>query len=137
MSLKIKVDQKESGVFVITMVGSIDTETYGSLDKAVSKILDSYPKGIIFNMEGVSYVSSMGLSVMFKTKKSIEKIKGALIMTNLRPQIKKVFDSVKFMPTSTFENLTEANKYLDDFLRFIQREKEEPVEYPFMEYGDI
>ena len=69
--------------------------------------------------------------------KVAQKESGVFIITNIQPQIKKVFDSVKFMPTNIFENMTEANKYLDDFLGYIQREKDEPAEYPFMEYGDM
>ena len=48
--------------------------------------------------------------------KVAQKESGVFIITNIQPQIKKVFDSVKFMPTNIFENMTEANKYLDDFL---------------------
>ncbi|UCC94733.1 MAG: STAS domain-containing protein [Candidatus Omnitrophota bacterium] len=135
MPLRIIVTKKESGIFIVSLVGSIDSETCMNLDKEIGKVLDSSPKGIIFNMEGVNYISSLGLSIMFRIKKAVEKIGGTLIMTGIQPKIKKVFDAVKFIPDHIFENMAEANKHFDDFLAYVQREEtEEPDAFPFTEY---
>ena len=125
MSLRINVTKKYPEIFTISLSGSIDSETSAQLDKTVSKIFDSSPKGIILNMEKVNYISSMGVGVIFRTKKSIENIGGTLAITNLQPQIKKVFDAVKFIPSHIFENMAEANAHFDNFFTHLQRQESE------------
>ncbi len=128
MPLKITVIKKENEVFLVSPVGSVDSETFMQLDKAIAGILDSSPKGIIFNMEGVTYISSMGLSVMFKTEKAAEKIGGTVAVVNLQPQIKRVFEAVKFIPSHIFEGMKEANRYFDTFLTSVQQKEQKQEE---------
>jgi anti-anti-sigma factor len=113
MSLEVSVNKKEEGIFRVTCFGSIDTATYQILDKELSPILVPETKVIIFNMEGVSYISSMGLGVIFKAKKILEENKGRLIMANLQPQVKSVFDIIKALPSQAiFTSMEEADAYL-------------------------
>jgi len=123
MPLEVTVAQKESGVFIVSPCGSIDSESCWNLEKAVNPILVASTKALIFNMEGVDFISSMGLSVIFKIKQKIEDNKGTLIITNLQPQIKKVFDAVKIISSSLFASLEEADEYLDAFLSDIEKKK--------------
>jgi len=102
-----------NGVFIISLLGSIDSETYMDLEKKVDSILSSSPKVIILDMEGVSYISSMGVSVILTTKKNLEKTGGVFIMANLQPQIKKVFEIVATLPNlRIFASIEEADVYL-------------------------
>ena len=94
MVLKVTVREKESGVFSLMPVGSIDTGTAPILEKEVDAILEKDPRVVIFDMGGVEYISSMGVRVFIKTKKDLKRIGGRLMMVNLPPQIKKVFDII-------------------------------------------
>ena len=68
-SLTVRVTKKkEKGVFSVKPVGSIDTETYTILEEKLKPILVPSTKALVFDMSGVEYVSSMGLSVIFKAK---------------------------------------------------------------------
>ena len=125
MPLNITVTKKEPGVFTISPVGSIDSETYAKLEREIEKIMEPLTKAIILNMEGVTFISSMGLGVIFKTKKIMEEKKGTLVMTNLKPNIKKIFDLVKAIPSWMFETMEEADEYLDTFLAHKEKEEEE------------
>jgi anti-sigma B factor antagonist len=113
MSLEVSIHRKEEGVFTVSCFGSIDTTTYMILDKEITPILVATTKVIIFNMEGVNYISSMGLGVIFKAKKILEQNKGRLIMANLQPQVRNVFDIIKALPAQAiFTSMEEADAYL-------------------------
>ncbi|PIU41901.1 MAG: anti-sigma factor antagonist [Candidatus Omnitrophica bacterium CG07_land_8_20_14_0_80_42_15] len=123
MPLKIAVNKKEEGVFVVSPDGSIDTETTESFEAKIKEVLDKGAKAIILDMKKVGYISSIGLSAIFKTKKAIETKGGKLVIADLKPQIKKVFDLVKAIPDCIFESMTQADEYLDAFLARIQEDK--------------
>ena len=124
MPLKVKVSEKETGVFNVFAVGSIDTETSRDLDKAIATILKPSTKVIILDMEGVEYISSMGLGVIFKTKKVIEGNNGTLVLTSLKPNVRRVFETVKAIPSYVFENMEEADEHLDEILTRLQKKDE-------------
>ena len=120
MPLKVTVTKKEEGVFVVSPQGSIDTETYPVLEKEINSILEQAKKAVILDLKEVAYVSSMGLSVIFKTKEALENNGGTIAIINLQPQIKKVFEAIKVLPDYYFSTMTDAEKYLDDFLTDVQ-----------------
>ena len=122
MPLKITVTKKEPEVFTVSPVGSIDSETYMELEKEIRTIMDSSPKAIILNLEGVTFISSMGLRTIFMAKEMIEEKQGTLIIANPQPKIKEMFDIVKVIPDSMFASLEEADEYLDRFLNEIEKE---------------
>ncbi|MBM3250360.1 MAG: STAS domain-containing protein [Candidatus Omnitrophica bacterium] len=125
MSLKVVINKREFGVFDVSCIGPVDTSTYETLEKEVKPVLDMFPKVIVLNMEGVNYISSMGISAIIKIKKSLDETKGSLIVTNLQPQVKKVFDVIKALPTGgIFTSIAEVDAYLDR----IQREELEKGE---------
>ena len=102
--------------------GSIDTETYSLLEEKVNPFLKQ-AKAIIFDMKDVSYISSMGLSVIFRIKKNLEDSSGTIAIINLQPQVKKVFEIIKVLPEYYFSTMQEAEKYLDEFLAEMQKRK--------------
>lgn len=122
MPLTVTVAKKESGVFTVSPVGSIDSATYMELEKEIRTIMDSSPKAIILNLEGVTFISSMGLRTIFMAKEMIEKNKGTLVIANPQPKIKEMFEIVKVIPDSMFASMEEADEYLDTFLSEIEKE---------------
>jgi len=126
VALKIIIDKKEKeGFFIFSLFGSLDSDTYQDFEKKINPILEKKPKGIVFNMEKLDYISSMGLSTIFKTKKAVEEGGGALAITNLAPSVKKVFEIVKAIPDYIFETMAEADEYLDATLSDAQKNNRE------------
>ena len=121
MGLKIKIDRREEGTFTVFLDGPIDSETYIILDKEVEAILSEATRVVIFDMQGVNYISSMGVSAIIKTRQAVEKNKGLFIMVNLQPQVKKVLEIVAALPElSFFAGLDEA----DEFIKQKQKDQE-------------
>ncbi len=114
MSLKITSRQKSPGVFIVSPEGSLDTNTYPILEEKVDLLLDTSPGMIIFDLEKLDYISSMGVRVIAKAKKSLKKSGGKVVLLNLQPQIRKVFEIIKALPSEQiFESVEEMDRYLD------------------------
>jgi anti-anti-sigma regulatory factor len=75
---------------------------------------------VIFDLKSLTYISSMGVSAVLKVKKEIEQKGARLLMANLQPQIKKVFEIIKALPA---ENIVGSIQELDSYLDSIQRKE--------------
>ena len=73
MSLKVASSEKSPGVFIVSPEGSLDTDTYPVLEEKVDSLLNTPPRTIIFDLEKLDYISSMGVRVIAKAKKSLKK----------------------------------------------------------------
>jgi anti-anti-sigma factor len=121
MPLKVKSTSRGPGVVVVSPIGSIDAQTYNVLDEKMDEILKQQPDIIIFDMEFADYISSTGIRVLLKTKKALKEIKGRMVFMNLQPQIKKVFDILKAIPTlKVFASIEELDNYLDAMQKSIR-----------------
>ena len=114
MQLTIDIGKRDSGVFTVSLGGPLDTATYLEFEKAIAPILSPSTKAIVLNMQGVNYISSLGLGAIFKVANAVHKNQGAVLITDLQPQIKKVFDTVKALPESIFRSIEEADEYLNE-----------------------
>ena len=114
MSLRVGFREREPGVFVLSPSGRLDTNTYHELESKVDQIISGTPRAIVFDMADLDYVSSMGVRVIIKAEKALSKTGGKIMMTNLQPQIEKVFEIIKALPSfNLFESTEEMDEYLD------------------------
>jgi anti-sigma B factor antagonist len=114
MALKVTSTEKQPGVFTISPIGSLDGNTHSVLEEKVDGVLKESPNVIIFDLEFLDYINSMGVRVLLKTKKALEKNDGKIIFMHLQPQIKKVFDILNALPTlQVFTSIQELDEYLD------------------------
>lgn len=114
MKLQVKVEKRTEVSHVITLIGSLDSNTYTELDKQVEKLLAESPKSVVFDMEQLDYISSAGVRIIFKTQKGMKELGGKLGFINLQPQIKKVFDIINALPSMRiFSSVKELDLYLD------------------------
>jgi len=124
MPLKVTVTKNSPGTFVVALAGSIDSETYPGFEKKVDQILIPATKTIIFNMKDVEYISSMGINVVFRAKNYMEKNGGSVLMADLRPHVKMVFDILKALNGMTlFESIEEMDKYLSNIQKKARDDK--------------
>jgi anti-anti-sigma factor len=114
MELKVNVVEKTPGYFVFKPVGSIDSVTGEMLEQRVNYILKGSPKGIVFDMQQIDYMSSAGVRIVFKVQKEMKQKGGMFSIINMQPQIKKVFEIINALPTlHVFESIEELDQYLD------------------------
>ena len=119
MSLKVtswetKSNGKKTGHYVVSAEGSLDTITYPILEEEVDTVLDASPSWMVFDLEKLDYISSMGVRVIAKVQKFFKKNGGIVTLLNPQPQIRKVFEIVKALPPEQiFESVEEMDRYLD------------------------
>lgn len=114
MGIKVTVTRQKKDAFEISLSGRLDSDSYSQAEATVTSILSSEPKVIIFNMSELNYISSMGLRVIMMTRKKLEAAGGTVVMTNLQPQIAKVFEIAAVLPKQViFASIEEADAYLD------------------------
>ena len=114
MPLKVTSKNRGPGVVIVSPIGSIDAHTYSVLDEKMDQVLGQDPDVIIFDMEFADYISSTGIRVLLKTKKALRETNGRMVFMNLQPQIQKVFDILKAIPTlKVFASIEELDNYLD------------------------
>jgi len=120
MPLKVGSREKTPGIFVISLIGSLDTRTHGIFDDRIDMVLKGAPKLIVLDMEHLDYISSIGISSILKAKKALKRIDGKLTLMHLQPQVKKVFEIINALPSQRiFTGTRELDEYLDRMQRSI------------------
>ena len=113
-NLSIWFSEKREGFIVIQPVGPINAITSQILQNEVKKIIESKPEIILFDMKQVSYINSKGLRVILKANKAMKSRGGRVVIANLQPHIKKVFDIINALPAQRiFASRQELDNYLD------------------------
>ncbi|MBE0486782.1 STAS domain-containing protein [Marinobacter sp.] len=105
----------------LELQGSLDSDTAPQLDERLAEALGPSTRVVAFNMAGVTFVSSAGLRVIFKTLKLMKSRKGQVSVSQMSKGVKKVFEIVKLTPDLTiFADQAE----MDEYLEAIQRREE-------------
>ena len=113
MALKITPTQKNAHTVSFTLSGQLDSETTPALDQQIQRALLDGADIIILDMAALKMITSAGVGVVMKTQTSLAKRRGELMMLNMPPQIAKVFEIVRLLPTLTvFESVQEMDNYL-------------------------
>ena len=114
MDLNVLAEQKALGFYVVSLEGSLDTNTHIVLQEKVDNILKESPNTIAFDMEKLEYISSAGVRVVLKTRKALKEYNGKLVFLKIQPQVKKVFDIINALPSmQVFTSIKELDEYLD------------------------
>jgi anti-sigma B factor antagonist len=114
MELKVYTTEKQPGTFVIALIGSLDSNTYFQLAGRLDEVLASSPQTVIYDMQGLEYISSAGIREILRTIKALKPNGGKVLMTRMAPQIKKVFEIVRALPAQQiFASIEELDDYLD------------------------
>jgi len=123
MSLDISLTKKEDGVFVLNLEGSIDNATCPKLKQQINELLAGNIKTLVLDLEGLKFMSSVGVGLINNTKNLLKKKSADFAMVNPSPQIKKVFEIMSLLPTmNVFDSTDELDSYLDKIQHRIAEE---------------
>jgi anti-anti-sigma factor len=118
MSLIIKNKQSTEETLSIALQGALDSDTAPDLDAALTNDIKPTTRVVAFNMAGVTFISSAGLRIIFKTLKLMKSRGGQVSVTQMSKGVRKVFEIVKVMPDLTvFASQTEMDEYLAEIQR--------------------
>ncbi|BFN13702.1 MULTISPECIES: STAS domain-containing protein [Marinobacter] len=122
MSLNIVERTNADEAISLELQGSLDSDTAPQLDDRLNSIIGPETKVVAFNMAGVTFISSAGLRVIFKTLKLMKSRGGQVSVTQMSKGVRKVFEIVKVMPDLTvFASQAEMDEYLEAVQRRAER----------------
>jgi len=113
MPLKIVINPEKNNGKRISIAGSLDSNTAQQLQQSVDAEINNSIATVIFDFKDLDFLSSAGLRVIFKTKKTLDNSGGKFLLVNLQPQIKKVFEIIKALDgMNVFKDQDEMDSYL-------------------------
>ena len=124
MALDVDISEVGQGGRRVTLHGRLDTLTAPVLDERLAALLASGSvTTLLFDLARLEYVSSAGLRVLVKARRALESRGGGMVVANVQPPVRKVFDIVKALPSiDVFQDDAE----LDAFLERMQRDSPPP-----------
>ncbi len=119
MPLTVTSIEKQPGIFVVSAFGSLDTTSHQILEKKLDYLIaNGAAKVITLDMKDVDYISSMGVRVILKTKKELTRRGGSLLIAQMQPQIRRVFEIINALPSlQIFSSIGELDAYLTEMQR--------------------
>jgi anti-anti-sigma factor len=116
MSLEIDISEDPKGKR-IALGGHLDTTTASRLQFKIDESIDESAHTVILDLARLEFLSSAGLRVIFKTKKLMDRRKGKLLLLNLQPQVRMVFEIIKALDGM---NVFASQEEMDDYLATMQ-----------------
>ncbi|HAH21738.1 MAG: hypothetical protein A2Y00_04150 [Omnitrophica WOR_2 bacterium GWF2_43_52] len=125
MGLKISIAKKEEeNVVIISLSGSLDTQTYEEFRKKAQAQLSTTLKAIVLDLERLDYISSMGISAILEIRKAAKAQGVVMMMSSVPEHIDKVFKIVNALPdVQIFENREDADRYFGIIQNQVKEEK--------------
>lgn len=118
MSLEIEIYKSDDGKCKVELIGRLDTNTAPDFDTKIATVDHSEFPIQVVDLARLEYLSSAGVRSLFKARKAASDAGGQLLLVHPQPQVKKVFDIIKALPsTSVFESQEEMDRYLDAMQR--------------------
>ena len=98
----------------VTLRGRLDSLTAPKLDAELASILGTPAvTSLVFQLEGLDYISSAGIRSILRARKAIEGRGGRVAIVNPQPSVLKVFEIVKALPADqVFASEAELDAYL-------------------------
>ena len=122
MALEIEVSEIGHGGRCLRLRGRLDSETAPMLDERLGQILKS-ATALLFDLEGLEYISSAGIRVLVKARKALEARGGGMAVARVQPPVRRVFDILKAVPSV---DIFADDAEMDAFIERMQRAKDGP-----------
>lgn len=81
---------------LVTLNGRVDTTNADQFQQDLSPLMEGDVPNIDIDCNGLTYTSSQGLRVFLMLQKSVMARHGTMVMRNMNPRVKEVFDITGF-----------------------------------------
>jgi anti-sigma B factor antagonist len=81
---------------IVSVSGRIDATTSKDLESMLNDLIDQNKSEIVLDLEGVTYISSVGLRVLLAAQKKVRPKKGGVKLVSLQPFVREVFEMTGF-----------------------------------------
>jgi len=86
----------EGSKTLVVLQGRLDTTNADQFQKDIAPLMESSNPDIELDCTDMEYTSSQGLRMFLMLQKSVTSRGGKLVMKNMKPQVKEVFDITGF-----------------------------------------
>ena len=93
--MEVNIENKGNKTFVV-LNGRLDTTTADKFMQDITPLMQGDNPDIEMDCTGLEYTSSQGLRMFLMLQKSVTARKGNLVLKNMKPQVKEVFDITGF-----------------------------------------
>jgi anti-anti-sigma factor len=92
LALLTRPAMSNTAVSVVEVTGELNINTVDSFEAALSNLFNQKNFKIVLNFEKLTYISSAGIGVLVGIIKDVRRNRGDIKLTNVPPDIYKVFD---------------------------------------------
>lgn len=100
--MEITITKNENQVKAV-LVGRLDTTNADKFQQDIAPLMEGENPDIEFDCSQMEYTSSQGLRIFLSLQKSVSSRHGKMVMRNMKPQVKEVFDITGFSNIITIE----------------------------------
>jgi anti-anti-sigma factor len=93
--MEVNIENTGNKTFVV-LNGRLDTTTADKFMQDITPLMQGDNPDIEIDCTGLEYTSSQGLRMFLMLQKSVTARKGNLVMRNMKPNVKEVFDITGF-----------------------------------------
>lgn len=93
--MEVNIENTGNKTFVV-LNGRLDTTTADKFMQDITPLMQGDNPDIEMDCAGLEYTSSQGLRMFLMLQKSVTARKGNLVLKNMKPQVKEVFDITGF-----------------------------------------
>ena len=93
--MEITIDKKEEKTLVV-FNGRLDTSNADQFQADIQPLMEGEKPDIDIDCTGMTYTSSQGLRMFLLLQKSVSARGGKMVMRNMNPMVKEVFDITGF-----------------------------------------
>jgi anti-anti-sigma factor len=121
MGLVINISKREDGGIVVALKGALDSESYQEFEAKMLQSIPHRPSSVVLDMRLLEYISSMGISALFKLRKLTEERGSNLAIINVPLQIQEVFRIIQTLPDiPLFKDIEEADRYFAEIQKQVK-----------------
>ena len=95
-------------VLVAHLSGEIDTMDSEGLGEALAAMSEAGTAGVVLDFAGVTYIASMGISMVLKLAQELRKAKSPVVIAGATPAVKTVLEMVHLGSVIPMEATVEA-----------------------------
>jgi anti-anti-sigma factor len=120
-SVTVEVNQRPGpgpGATVVRIGGTLEADTVAAARTLLDPVVAAAPRVAVFDFGGLSFLSSVGISLLIETRRRLEAVGTKIFVTNMQPQIARVMDIVQALPgNAVFKDTAEMDEYLAEMQR--------------------
>lgn len=93
--MDVTITKNDSKTLVV-LSGRLDTTNADQFQKDIAPLMEDAAPDFEIDCTDMQYTSSQGLRIFLMLQKSVSSKGGSMVMTNMKPQVKEVFDITGF-----------------------------------------